>query len=88
MNDNFENERNNFFKRLQKTRNGSFTNNKRTKWDGAKKPHLYILQVKQVPNPSREDIEVLHSKYKEALLDLYIKYNPFYGDSSISLKIL
>ena len=83
MNDNFENERNNFLERLQKTRNGSFTNNKRTKW-----AHLYILQVKQVPNPSREDIEVLHAKYKEALLDLYSKYNPIYGDSSISLKIL
>ncbi|XP_023346005.1 2-acylglycerol O-acyltransferase 1 [Eurytemora carolleeae] len=46
------------------------------------------IQVKQVPNPSREDIEVLHAKYKEALLDLYSKYNPIYGDSSISLKIL
>ena len=46
------------------------------------------MQVQQVPNPSREDIETLHDKYKKALVDLYNKYNPIYGDSSISLKIL
>ena len=45
------------------------------------------IPVEKVPNPSVEEIAVLHAKYVAELEALYNKYNPLYGDSNVQLVI-
>ena len=46
------------------------------------------IDVKQVAEPSNEEIDELHSKYLKALKDLYNKYNPVYGDPRVQLNFM
>ena len=46
------------------------------------------IPVKQVTDPTPQEIDDLHSKYLIALRNLYDKYNPIYGDSKVQLNYL
>ena len=46
------------------------------------------IPVKQVTDPTPQQIDELHSKYLIALRDLYDKYNPIYGDPKVQLNYL
>ena len=43
--------------------------------------------MKQIKNPTKEDIEDMHATYVEELKKLYEKYNPIYGDVNVKLVI-
>ena len=43
------------------------------------------IKLKQIANPSTEDIERTHAKYMSELQKLYQKYNPIYGDENVKL---
>ena len=45
------------------------------------------IQVDKTPEPTVEQINQLHQQYVEALVNLYDKYNPVYGDTSVVLEI-
>ena len=45
------------------------------------------IKVDKTPEPTAEQISQLHQRYVEALVDLYDKYNPVYGDPSVVLEI-
>ena len=45
------------------------------------------INVKQIKNPTKEDIEDMHATYVEELKKLYEKYNPIYGDVNVRLVI-
>ena len=45
------------------------------------------IKVDKTPEPTVEQINQLHQRYVEALVDLYDKYNPVYGDTSVVLEI-
>ncbi|XP_023340574.1 2-acylglycerol O-acyltransferase 1 [Eurytemora carolleeae] len=46
------------------------------------------IPVEKTSNPTVEEIEDLHKQYVTALVQLYDKYNPVYGDTNISLNIV
>ena len=43
------------------------------------------IKIKQVFNPTTEDIEITHAKYMSELQKLYNKFNPIYGDERVKL---
>ena len=45
------------------------------------------VKVKQIENPTREEIEKMHEIYVKELQKLYDKYNPIYGDKNVKLVI-
>ena len=45
------------------------------------------IKVDKIPEPTSEQINQLHQRYVEALVALYDKYNPVYGDTNVVLEI-
>ncbi len=45
------------------------------------------IPVTKIENPTRQEVEELHARYVEAVLDLYDKYNPVFGDPNVKLEI-
>jgi len=46
------------------------------------------INIKKTTNPTVEEIERVHAEYTAALVELYNKYNPVYGDQKIKLNII
>ena len=38
-------------------------------------------------NPTQEEIDEMHKKYTDALVNLYEEYNPLYGDPNVELVL-
>lgn len=45
------------------------------------------IPVPKIENPTNEEVEAMHAKYVEALVQLYDDYNPEYGDKNVKLVI-
>lgn len=45
------------------------------------------IKVEQIEHPTSEDIERMHAKYVEALVQLYEEYNPKYGNPDVKLIV-
>ena len=45
------------------------------------------ISVEKIEEPTRDQIESLHSKYVQELQNLYNEYNPKYGDLNVTLEI-
>ena len=45
------------------------------------------ISVEKIEEPTRDQIESLHSKYVQELQNLYDEYNPKYGDLNVTLQI-
>ena len=45
------------------------------------------IYVDKIENPSNEQIESLHKKYEESLIDLFNEYNPIYGVKGAKIEI-
>jgi 2-acylglycerol O-acyltransferase 2 len=45
------------------------------------------ISVDKIEEPTRDQIESLHSKYVQELENLYNEYNPKYGDLNVTLEI-
>ena len=45
------------------------------------------IHVNKIEEPTKDEIENLHSKYVQELQNLYDEYNPAYGDLNVTLKI-
>ena len=43
------------------------------------------IKVQKISNPSKEDVENMHTTYINELQKLYDKYNPIYGDVKVKL---
>ena len=48
---------------------------------------LGMFYIHNFQDPDMASIERLHAQYSAALVELYNKYNPIYGDSSVKLVI-
>ena len=45
------------------------------------------IPVIQTHSPTTEEVELLHSQYVKALMELYNNYNPMYGEVGVELVI-
>lgn len=45
------------------------------------------IKVEKIENPTNEQVESLHKKYVDSLIDLFNEYNPIYGVEGAEIEI-
>ncbi|KAJ1525569.1 hypothetical protein ONE63_010373 [Megalurothrips usitatus] len=56
-----------------------------------RQPQMFVvgapLEVKRIPNPTRQQINDLHMKFVESIRQLYVEFGPQYSNIQLPLKL-